>query len=587
MSTNKLITLALLGAAFGPSAFAQTPPTKITFNDHVLPIFKNACLNCHNPDRKRGGLDIASYGATIAGSDGQKIVAVGDPESSVLYKLVAHTEEPKMPQRADKLPAKDIETIKQWIAQGALENSGSVAVAVKPKLAVTVEPSATGKPTGEPAMPKGLSLDPVVKAKRPGAIIALAASPWAPVAAVGSQKQVLLYNTQSFDLLGILPFPEGFPEVVKFSRNGSLLVVGGGVGAKSGKVVLFDVSSGKRIGEVGDEYDQVLAADISPDQSRVALGGPSRMLKVHATADGALQHSLKKHTDWVTAVAFSPDGKFLASADRAGGLVVWDGESAHELFVLNGHKSGVTDLAFRGDSRVLVSSSEDGTIKLWDMEEGKPLKSVNAHPGGAMSVNFTHDGRIVSAGRDKLVKTWTGDGNNPKATEALPDVALRTVFDHEGKRVLAGDFAGTLRVFDATDAKKVADLDANPPTAAERMAKLEQKLKDHEAASAKAAKELDLARQALAKAETEAKSAEQSLTTKQSALAAAQETVKRLTAEMEQDRKKADSVKAAVGPVKEAVTKLEKAKSETDQQLKLARDAVEKTRSPKLQAAAQ
>ena len=103
-------------------------------------------------------------------------------------------------------------------------------------------------------------------------------------------------------------------------------------------MVLWDVATGKRMLTLGDDYDTVLAADIRPDQAQVALGGPSRLVKLWSTKTGQLQHKIKKHTDWVTAVAFSPNGQMLATADRNGGISVWDPDSAQELFTLAGHK---------------------------------------------------------------------------------------------------------------------------------------------------------------------------------------------------------------------------------------------------------
>ena len=90
----------------------------------------------------------------------------------------------------------------------------------------------------------------------------------------------------------------------------------------------------------------MLAADLSADQQFVALGGPNKLLKIYATKDGKLVTSIKKHTDWVTAIAFSPDGKYLASADRNGGIQVWEGATGKEYNVLPGHKAMVTALAF-------------------------------------------------------------------------------------------------------------------------------------------------------------------------------------------------------------------------------------------------
>ena len=162
-----------------------------------------------------------------------------------------------------------------------------------------------------------------------------------------------------------------------------------------------------------------------PDHSHVALGGPTKLLKIYSTKDGKLEQSIKKHTDWITAVVYSPDGKFLASADRSGGIEIWEGATGKEYNALPGHKLAVTALAFMPG--VLASASEDGKIVLWDVKEGKEIRNWTAHAGGVMSVDFTPDGRIVSAGRDKLAKVWDQNGKVLLTTEAFDDIALRAV----------------------------------------------------------------------------------------------------------------------------------------------------------------
>src|SRR5688500_6571813 len=229
-------------------AGAALAQEKVTYQDHILPIFRNACLNCHIPDKKRAGLDLSSYGGVMTGSENGKAVEPGDYEASLLYRLVARTEEPFMPPKGDKLPDKDLELIKKWIIGGTLENAGSQAVASsKPKVDLKVATTTSGKPDGPPPMPGTLVLEPVIRPQRPGQILSLAASPWAPLVALGSPKQVLLYHTETTQLLGVLPFPEGTPHVLKFSRSGKLLLAGGGVDAKTGRVVLFDVATGNRV----------------------------------------------------------------------------------------------------------------------------------------------------------------------------------------------------------------------------------------------------------------------------------------------------------------------------------------------------
>src|SRR5260370_12034360 len=90
-----------------------------------------------------------------------------------------------------------------------------------------------------------------------------------------------------------------------------------------GLAVVWDGKTGKRVFEIGKEYDAVLAADISPDHGQVALGGPGKVVRVYNTADGNLMFEMRKHTDWITAVEFSPDGVLLASVDRNNRLIVW------------------------------------------------------------------------------------------------------------------------------------------------------------------------------------------------------------------------------------------------------------------------
>src|SRR5918992_1668701 len=75
-------SFCILHSAFCISA-ARAADDKVTFQDHVLPVFRNACLNCHNADKKRAELDISTFSATMAGSDSNKAIIPGDPDSSL------------------------------------------------------------------------------------------------------------------------------------------------------------------------------------------------------------------------------------------------------------------------------------------------------------------------------------------------------------------------------------------------------------------------------------------------------------------------------------------------------------------------
>jgi hypothetical protein len=448
----------------------KKPAAKVTYDDQVAPIIREKCAACHNQDKKSGGLILTDYTNVMQGGSSGKVIEPGDPENSSLYLVVTHQEQPYMPPKSDKLAAEQLETIKQWIAGGALQNVGSKPVVLnKPKVALALSAAPTAKPEGPPPMPEGLILEPAARTARANAITAIASSPWAPVIAVGSPKQVLLYNPDTLDLLGVLPFPEGMPHVLKFSRNGQLLLAGGGRGAKAGRVVVWNVKTGERLFEVGDEFDCVLAADISADQTQIALGGASKTIRVYSTKDGQVLHEIKKHTDWIYAMEYSPDGVLLATADRNGGMFVWESHTGREYASLRGHSAAINDVSWRSDGNVLASGSEDTTIRLWEMENGGQIKSWGAHGGGVASVEYTRDGRIASCGRDRVAKVWDGNGGQQRQFDAFPDIALRCTFSHDGSRVIAGDWSGEIRVWTTADGKLVGPLSGNPPTIAERL----------------------------------------------------------------------------------------------------------------------
>jgi hypothetical protein len=482
--------ILLVGISFSLnySAVAQekkpdAPAAKITFDEHIVPILRDKCVGCHNPDKKNGGLVLTTYAALMAGGGSGEVVFSGDVDGSRLFALVAHQEQPYMPPKSEKLPDAQIDLIRKWIEGGLLENAGAKAKASnKPKVDIALKSAPTRRPDTPPPLPQHLLLEPVVRTARASAVTAIASNPWSPLVAVAGQKQIVLYNSDSLEFLGVLPFPEGTPHVLKFSRSGNLLMAAGGLAAKAGRVVVFSVATGERVIEVGDEFDAVLAADISADQTMVALGGPSKVIRVYSTADGSLLHEIKKHTDWVTALEFSPDGVLLATGDRNGGLFVWESATAREYLTLRAHTACITDVSFRFDSNVLASSSEDSTVRLWEMENGGNIKGWGAHGGGALSVEFTHDGRVASCGRDRVAKIWDQNGAVQRQFDAFGDLALRVSFNHDGSRVIAGDWTGEVRVWIAADGKLVGNLTPNPPTLAERIDAAQKEIAARQAA---------------------------------------------------------------------------------------------------------
>lgn len=448
----------------------------VTFKDHVSPILRKYCGNCHNPDKATSDLDVMTYQTLMTGGSSGESVMAGNPDQSLLYKAVAHIEEPFMPPKSPRIPDPELALIKRWIELGAPETSVSAAKNATRKVELDVAALSTGKPDGPPPMPENLAELSLPSTSRAHPVTALAASPWAPLLAVAGHERILLYNTDDLKLIGVLPFPERIPHVLKFSRNGKLLLAAGGRGADIGKAVLFDVITGKRLTEIGDETDSVLAADISPDQKWVALGGSNKLVKIFSTETGELKHKIKKHTDWVTSIEFSPNGEMLASGDRNGGVYVWEPETGSILFTLGDHKDMITDVTWRADSQMLATSSEDGRVILWYAEDGFPTRTLNAtaggtavrtplargKPAGVLGVAYSRNGMLATVGRDNTARVWRADGNQQAKLEGFGDTPWRVVFSHDGERVIAGDFTGELQVWNVKGNSLVGKLTTNP-----------------------------------------------------------------------------------------------------------------------------
>lgn len=572
------VSLSVAAIALSSTLAIAQDAAKVNYDEHIRAIFREHCFTCHHQGEKKGGLALDNFASAMAGGSSGDVVGAGDIDISRLYALVTHADQPFMPPNQDKIPEPKLALLKQWIEQGALENAGSKATVKKKKSAAMSAAPTTGRPEGPPPMPENVIRQPLYTAARTGSATAIAASPWAPLAAIGAPKQIVLYNTDTADCAGVLPFPEGTPYVLKFSRNGSVLLAAGGRGGQSGYVILFDVKTGKRLAKIGDELDSVLAADINDTQTMVALGGPQKVVRIYAIDTGEKLFEIKKHTDWIYSLAFSPDGVLLASTDRSGGVFVWESATAREYLSLRGHNGAVCDVAWRPDSNVVATTGEDTTVRLWEMNDGNQIKNWGAHGGGGFSVSYTHDGRLVSSGRDKAVRTWNGDGAALKGF-GMPDDALKCAFTHDGKRVIGGDWAGNIKMWDHEQGTEIATLTPNPPMLAVRLDAAKAQLATASAAQQAAAAELAAAEKNVAdvaaalKAATDAASAKDAAAkdTEQKRVAAADGLTKS-QAELAALSKKLEEAQAAAKTASEAKEAAAKVSDEKEAAVKATTD---------------
>jgi dipeptidyl aminopeptidase/acylaminoacyl peptidase len=147
-------------------------------------------------------------------------------------------------------------------------------------------------------------------------------------------------------------------------------------------------------------------------------------------------------------VAFSPDGKTLASGSRDTSIRLWRFQGAG-VDLLQGHTATVGQVAFSPDGRTLASASGDGTVQLWDAASKRPLRTLAGHAKDVYNVTFSPDGRLLaSAGVDQTVRIWRAATGRTEKVLSHPAPVRGVAFSPGGRNVVSSDLKGTLRTWD-------------------------------------------------------------------------------------------------------------------------------------------
>lgn len=370
-------------------AFSADAPEKISFHKQIRPIFQANCNGCHQPAKPEGTYDTTSIAKLLKpGESGKAGIVAGKPDESYLLQQITPDKVGKaaMPQGKNPLVERDLQLIRQWIVEGAVDDSPA---------------NATSSVDAE---------HPPVYT-RPPVISSIDYSPDGSLIAVAGFHEVLLHKADGSGLVARLIGLAERIESVRFSPDGKQLAVAGGLPGRLGEVQIWDVEGRKLVQSLTVTFDVLYGVNWSPDGKLISFGATDNSVRAFDVASGAQVLFMGSHNDWPRDTVFSTDGSNLISVsrDRTTKLT----EVATQRFVDNissitpgALSGGLAAIARHPQRDEIIIGGADGVPKLYRVfrlvnrvigDDSNLIREFPALTGRIFSVDISQDGKRIAA----------------------------------------------------------------------------------------------------------------------------------------------------------------------------------------------
>jgi mono/diheme cytochrome c family protein len=420
-----------------PCLAEAAPKAKATVESRAMEILQGNCFNCHNEEKKKGGLSLLTPESALRGSENGPVIKPGEPAASQIIRVLGPAADPHMPPKKQLSPD-EIRTMERWVKAGAKWDASALLAAEERMQPVDIE----GLP----------------QAFHPVSCLALAPDDARLAVARGGRLAILDVRGTNFPILAqCLAHPEGVQSLA-WNSNGTVLVSGG-----FRRIILWDASSLERqreltngiVGRVtalafAQEDQTVIAAD-----SVVAQRGFIRVMEADT---GKVKASWAAHADSIYAMALSPDGHRIATAGGDKLIKVWDLETRKEVSRLEGHGGAVLGIAFNTNATQLVSAGADKEVKVWNIETREKIISLGRHSSPlTATVWLTNDSAVLVANESGVVLRYTdlkahsgeqsSNGGNERKMGEAGEMLLSLAATRDGKTLFAGSHEGNLNIW--------------------------------------------------------------------------------------------------------------------------------------------
>jgi WD40 repeat protein len=222
------------------------------------------------------------------------------------------------------------------------------------------------------------------------------------------------------------------------------------------QLVVWETKTGKQRWSATTSLTPVRSVAFSPEGKLVASGHEFGDLALWEAGSGALLRTLEGHISGVDAVAFA-DGGLLASASLNGPIHLWDTSTGREIRRLSGHPGGTLALAFEPDGKHLISGGDDHLVRRWDVESGSETRKPGKHAQPVCAIAIAPTGLIATASFSRAIKLWDEHGKETHLIEELKRIPWSLAISADS-RVLAASVGYKIQRWETETASPLPDL---------------------------------------------------------------------------------------------------------------------------------